>query len=206
MGSSLQFWRLEVSKDKQTSVEAAFEILLEEMEAEVELVNDVITRAAGRNDYARVREMVDRAEELTSLRDRVAGLRSDWSSAVDDLTEDEEQEVDAGERRDLGRLKRGLRTPEEAFFGPILSVIDARGGSVRTSVVVDNVLPFVKDQLKDVDYEPIRSDPNRPRWRNTAHWARNSMVEQGLLKDDSPRGVWEISDKGRRWLADHRKS
>jgi restriction system protein len=26
------------------------------------------------------------------------------------------------------------------------------------------------------------------------------MVNEGLLKKDSPRGVWEISDKGRRYL------
>ena len=38
------------------------------------------------------------------------------------------------------------------------------------------------------------------RWRNAAQWARNSMIHEGLLKADSPRGVWEISDQGRRAL------
>jgi hypothetical protein len=67
------------------------------------------------------------------------------------------------------------------------------------------VLPIVerkmKGTLKKVDYEPLASDPEMPRWRNAAQWARNSMVRDGLMKSDSPRGVWEISDAGSQWLA-----
>ena len=51
-------------------------------------------------------------------------------------------------------------------------------------------------QLRDVDYEPLAFNPETPRWRNAAQWARNSLVREGLLKNDSPRGVWEISDIG----------
>lgn len=32
------------------------------------------------------------------------------------------------------------------------------------------------------------------------------MVKQGLLKADSARGAWKISEAGRRWLADQRDS
>ena len=46
-----------------------------------------------------------------------------------------------------------------------------------------------------------QSSPDNLRWRNAAQWARNSMVNDGLMKNDSPRGVWEISDKGRNFLA-----
>jgi hypothetical protein len=28
------------------------------------------------------------------------------------------------------------------------------------------------------------------------------LREEGLLRDDTPRSVWEISDKGRQWLKD----
>ena len=47
--------------------------------------------------------------------------------------------------------------------------------------------------LNDYDYQPLPSDPNTIRWRNTAQWCRNTMVREGLLKSDSPRGIWEIS-------------
>lgn len=36
--------------------------------------------------------------------------------------------------------------------------------------------------------------------RNTAQWARNSMVKEGLMASDSPRGIWEITDEGEQWL------
>jgi hypothetical protein len=39
-----------------------------------------------------------------------------------------------------------------------------------------------------------------PRWRNAAQWARNSMVNEDLLKKGSRACVWEISDKGRNHL------
>ncbi len=32
-------------------------------------------------------------------------------------------------------------------------------------------------------------------------WCRYTLREEGLLKADSPHGLWEISDKGREWLA-----
>ena len=62
----------------------------------------------------------------------------------------------------------------------------------------------MKPVLKDVDFAPLASNPENPRWRNAAQWARNSMVNEGLLKNDSPHGIWEISDKGRAMLKDHK--
>ena len=63
----------------------------------------------------------------------------------------------------------------------------------------------MKPILKDVDYDPLASSPDNLRWRNAAQWARNSMVREGLLKADSPRGVWEISDKGQAVLLQTKK-
>jgi hypothetical protein len=41
-----------------------------------------------------------------------------------------------------------------------------------------------------------------PRWKNAAQWARNSMVKEGFLRNDSPRGAWQISEAGKRFLQD----
>lgn len=68
--------------------------------------------------------------------------------------------------------------------------------------VLEKVLQAMQQVLKDVDYQPLASDPDLPRWRNTAQWARAAMVKEGLMKGDSPRGMWEISDAGRRHLAE----
>ncbi len=90
---------------------------------------------------------------------------------------------------------------EEAYFGPILTTLLEEGGRAKMADVLPSVEKRMQGILKKVDYEPLASDQDMPRWRNTAQWARNSMVKDGLLKGDSPRGIWEISHAGRAWLA-----
>lgn len=99
-----------------------------------------------------------------------------------------------------GRLARGVRTPEAAFVLPILRALEELGGSASLRQVFEKVGVTMKRQLRDVDYESLKSDPNRPRWNNTAQWARNTMVSDGLLKNDSPHGVWEITPAGSAYL------
>lgn len=67
--------------------------------------------------------------------------------------------------------------------------------------VIDRVGQLMKEVLKEVDYQPPPSQPKNLRWRNAAQWARQKMLNEGLLKNDSPHGVWEISEAGRRYIA-----
>ena len=117
-------------------------------------------------------------------------------------TEEEEEEEGRTERRDLGRLARGLRTPEAAFHAPVLQSLVDLGGSAPMAEVLEKVRQQMEGILKDVDYQPLASDPELPRWRNTAQWCRAGLVKEGLIKGDSRRGIWEISDAGRRHLAE----
>ena len=58
----------------------------------------------------------------------------------------------------------------------------------------------IKDEFREVDHQTLKSAPSRPWWNNTAQWARNTMVSDGLLKKDAPHGVWEMSEDGRKHL------
>jgi len=40
-------------------------------------------------------------------------------------------------------------------------------------------------------------ESQEPRRRNSAQWAHNTMRQEGLLKDDSPHGIWEITNAGK---------
>lgn len=93
-----------------------------------------------------------------------------------------------------------MRTPEDAFRRPILETLVELGGGAPIGEVLKRVEQKMKGALNQYDYEPLPSDPRSPRWRNTAQWCRNTLVREGLMKSDSPYGVWEISDEGRRWL------
>ncbi len=103
-------------------------------------------------------------------------------------------------RRRPDRPKKGLRTSEDAFRRPILEALVEWGGRAEMSKVLDLVEKKMEGILNDFDRQPLRSDPNIIRWRNTAQWCRNTMAREGLLKSDSPRGIWEISERGRKAL------
>jgi hypothetical protein len=188
-------------ENNPTSVVAAFDMLLEEIEAEIDFVNGVGARAFEARDYDKAKEALERAAQVTGFRDKADALRREWENLFAREEEEEDSEAHA-QRRNLGRLRRGLRTREETYYRPILEALQALGGSAQMSQVLDRVLQAMRGVLKDVDYEPLASDPDRPRWKNAAQWARNSMVKEGLMRSNSPHGVWEISDAGRRFLRD----
>ncbi len=186
-------------ENNPSNVSSAFEMLLEEVEAEIDFVNNVGSKAFEGRVYERAKEALERAGVLTSFRDRVAALRKEWEELAA-AAESQEDEETRAERRNLGRLRRGQRTPEAAYREPILRVLIEMGGKGKMSDILDRVGVLMKSTLRDIDHDPLASNPDLPRWRNAAQWARNSMVKEGLLKADSPRGVWEIADKGRAML------
>lgn len=145
--------------------------------------------------------IIEKAERVTNLRNSVADLRDEWDQKLGhNLPQGGAGRDEGVPRKNLGRLRRGLRTNERTFYRPILQALSELGGSAKMRNVIDRVEELMTKQLKPVDYEPLPSDPEAIRWRNTAQWARNSLVKRGLLKGDSPYGTWEITSEGRRYL------
>ena len=187
-----------------SNVSSAFEMLLEEIEAEIDFVNGVGAKAFDSRDLDKAKEALGRSGTLTAFRDRIAALRKEWEEMAAVAERDEDEETRA-QRRNLGKLRKGVRTPESAYYQPILQALDGMGGSGKVADVLERLGQIMKPVLKKVDYAPLASGPDNPRWRNAAQWARNSMIREGLLKADSARGVWEIADKGRAILKESKK-
>ncbi|MGQ4809941.1 hypothetical protein NKDENANG_03380 [Candidatus Entotheonellaceae bacterium PAL068K] len=183
----------------QPNVAAVLGMLLEEIEAEIELVKRVVEHALKSGDYEKVKTVLKRVEQITAFRNSIDRLHQEWQT-LSAREEDAEGAEIHTERRNLSRVQHGLSTPQKAYYRPILEVLEALGGSARVSEVLDHVFRQMKDILRDVDYEPVASNPKTPRWRKNAQWVRYSMVEEGLLRSNSPRGIWEISDAGIRFL------
>lgn len=97
------------------------------------------------------------------------------------------------------RISYGQRTQQIKYRTPILQALEDLGGSGYVNEVLDFVYKKMKNFLVPVDLEEIPS-VRQKRWRNTAMWERSHMVKDGLLKSDSPRGIWEISEKGKKYL------
>jgi len=98
------------------------------------------------------------------------------------------------------RLAAGLRTPESTFVIPILTTLEEFGGAGQVQIVLERVGQILAPLLNEYDRGTLKSDRSRPRWQNTAAFARQSMVDSGLLKKGSPHGTWEITAKGRTHL------
>ena len=88
------------------------------------------------------------------------------------------------------------KTPQGEFRQPIVDVLEELGGSGRAKDVKARVGERV--QLRSGDLEQYESGPVV--WKNSIAWARNKLKDEGILKSDSPRGLWELatalSDKG----------
>jgi hypothetical protein len=183
-------------KNNPTNVEAAFEILLEEIEAEIAFVNDLGAKGFGQRDYEKAKEALQQAGLLTAFREKVDELRREWAN----LQSQQPRRAKKG-RRSFERLRKGLRTRQEEFYLPILSALVELGGSAKSSEVLALVEKRMKSRLKKVDYEPLASNRGLARWENTAAWARWKLIQHGFMAAESPRGVWEITPAGREHLA-----
>ena len=93
------------------------------------------------------------------------------------------------------RIQRGIKTPQKAFRKPILQVLYELGGSGKITEILKRVEVVMRGTLNEIDYQTL-SDGKTIRWKNTAQWERNNMVNDGLIKKRSPRGVWELTAKG----------
>jgi len=185
-----------------TAVDDAFDILLEEIDNVIEEMNQSGSRAFSENKLEVAEQVLSRAKALTNFRSEVASLRERWA----DLYGAQYKEGNAiVSKKDLGRLEKGRRTKIASFYFPILQVLSEMGGRGQIGDVLDRVYDIMNNSLTPVDEEPLPSDPNEPRWRNNARWARAFMVREGLLKSDSPRGIWEISEAGLKWLESENK-
>jgi len=101
------------------------------------------------------------------------------------------------------RLPRGVKTPTKAYYRPILQALIDLGGKASVHEVIIRVEKAMEASLNEKDRQPISSNTNEPRWANTAKWARKrmTMMQPPLLKPDSPKKIWEITEAGRRFLA-----
>jgi hypothetical protein len=93
------------------------------------------------------------------------------------------------------KLRKGLKTPQQAYRRPILEALHELGGSASVGDVLEVVGKKMKSLLIDIDYQKLPSGTDI-RWRNTAMWERFNLVKDGLLKSESRSGIWELSGKG----------
>jgi hypothetical protein len=101
--------------------------------------------------------------------------------------------------------EHGPFTPVKDYWRPILQVLVELGGRGHRTKVIAMVGEKMKDVLTPADYGKLPKT-GHIRWRNRVAWQASQMrsSETGFIKDDSHRGIWEITEEGRKWLDDKR--
>ncbi len=181
-------------------VGAALNLLRDALSEEAQRINEEGAAAMKAGDYPTAEGVLEFAKRLVAFRSKVEGLGLEWSEleGLRDKSSLEVQEIVS--KRFFGRKQSGEITPFQNFCRPLLEVLVEMGGRGKAKDVLDRLVEEMKDTLKPKDYELHESDAKQIRWRNTAQWARNRMVNEDGRMKKSPQGIWEISDAGRKWL------
>lgn len=79
------------------------------------------------------------------------------------------------------------------WLGPLLNALRDLGGSGRPKEATEKVAKNLN--IPDKVLEEIMKS-GTPRFANQVAWARQYLVWEGLLEDNT-RGIWTLTDKGR---------
>jgi hypothetical protein len=96
------------------------------------------------------------------------------------------------------RAPSGTLLPQEEYEIPLLQALEERGGRGAAADVIATLGTRLNGKLQPNDYATL--DSGALRWQNRAQFVRYELVQRGDMTNDSPRGVWEISEQGRRRL------
>lgn len=179
----------------------ALALLSETLTEEEARIRDEGADAMKAGAYDTATDVINFAKQLLAFQGKVASLADEWEQIENarDAATPEVQEIVS--KKFFGKKRKGIITTQDEYCQPLLEVLVEMGGKGPTDEVLDRLGEKLKGVLKPVDYECHKSDEKQIRWRNSAQWARNKMVNtDGRMKKGSPRGIWEISDKGRKWL------
>jgi hypothetical protein len=184
----------------------AFDLLVDEIGLVLGTLGAEVAEAGEARDFATAARLSQHAQQIEEILDQVRTLESRWGNVQYRRADNDTEDSDGGEhtaagRRNLGRVARGAKTSEPAFYRPILQILVDRGGAARMSEVLAEIERRMGAEFTEADRHSLPSRDSHVRWRNTAQWARNALVQAGLMERPRRRGVWEISEAGRKWLA-----
>lgn len=173
-----------------------YDKLKEQAEPFVDTPNTVLRRLLGFEAPGGAEE---ERVEVADL-ELASGAAPKVRGAKPSLTKQHRQAVTrAGKKTKRSRVPNGSLLPETEYDRPLLETLVEFGGSASSRVVVDAVGVKVKDQLTDLDREKLPSGGIR--WENRLQFVRLRLIEKGFMIKESGRGIWAISDEGRKFMA-----
>lgn len=102
----------------------------------------------------------------------------------------------SGDNQD--ELQTAKRLPREALRLPLLETLFELGGRAALKDVCRILEAKIASRLSEADRLPVSS--GHPHWWNAACWERYRLVREGLFRSGSARGIWELTERGRRFV------
>ncbi len=178
-------------------VNTAFELLYEAIDEFLNTITKEIKEVSGTQDFDKAIRLSEYGKCISSFIEKVKSLQKEWQKIFK-----ERVSIQVG-KRSKGKLKKGLRTPEEKYRIPILESLIELGGEAKVKNVLELVQGKMKSILNKYDYEKLPGK-KQIRWKNTAQSVKNKMKEEGLLTDDRRKRMWKITEKGRTYYLQNR--
>ncbi len=158
----------------------------------VDTPNSVIRRVLGLSemptDVGRMRKQ------------QMRGWASDAESNVPSKARTIARKRTSGGKGRPRRAPKGVLLPETEYELPILQTLVELGGHAPTSKLLDSLETKLDGRLQAMDRDRLASGDVR--WKNRAQFVRLKLVRGGDMVKDSPRGIWEISDRGRQRISE----
>ncbi len=85
------------------------------------------------------------------------------------------------------------KTNSDTLRACIINALQKFGGRARLSNIFQDIELQLKDQFLPADLNKVQNGKQTV-WKNNVQWERLRMVKEGILKNDSPNGIWELSE------------
>lgn len=129
----------------------------------------------------------------TDAKQTLAQLADEFQDILKDLRERLGQNTVTPEAKPRGRRSKLPKTPQKELRDLIIAALAARGGRARVSEVLADLGAQLNGKLLPGDLV-YRQDGKTIVWQNNAQWERMKMRQDGVLRGDSPQGIWELSE------------
>jgi len=130
----------------------------------------------------------------------LAQLADEFQDILKDVRERLGQNANTPETKQPKQTTKHARTPRSQKLPKtthvvlrehILRALKKLGGKARMSEVMEEMSRQLDGKLLPGDFA-LRQDGKSIAWKNNAQWERLKMRQEGILRDDSPSGIWEL--------------
>ena len=125
------------------------------------------------------------AEALEALRGDLAAIQAEIQVSLPAKGQDDKP------RRRHPR-SNAARTDKQVLREYLIKALRAQGGRATIHDTLEWMKEHLQNRLLPGDLE-TRASSGDVVWENNTCWERYNLVQEGILKSDSPRGVWELN-------------